>query len=257
MTERLSGLRAVITGGASGIGLATARRFAAEGAAVCVGDLNETALEAAATEIGASGLARVADVTRADSLHALLETAADRFGGIDCVVCNAGVDVAGTVAATSEEHWDLINAVVAKGTFLTARAAWPHLVDAGGGSVLATASICSTWAVPGDAAYCAAKAGVLMLMKCLALEGAEHGIRANSVCPGFTDTPMLQDWFAAEPDPAAARRAVAELQPLRRMGRPEDHAAAFAFLASPDAEWITGAALTIDGGLTVGMTASG
>jgi NAD(P)-dependent dehydrogenase (short-subunit alcohol dehydrogenase family) len=221
-----------------------------------VADLAEAALEASAAVAGPGGMVRRMDVTRAESVHEVLDAAAGEFDGLDCVVCNAGVDVPGTVAETSERHWDLINGVIAKGTFLTARAAWPHLVSSGGGSVLATASICSTWAIRGDAAYCAAKAGVLMLMKCLALEGAEHGIRANSVCPGFTDTPMLASWFDAEPDPDAARRVVAEVQPLRRMGRPDDHAAAFAFLASEEASWITGASLTIDGGLTVGMLSS-
>ena len=109
------------------------------------------------------------------------------------------------------------------------------------------------WAIPADAAYCASKAGVIMLTKCLALDGARQGIRANCVCPGYTQTPMIDGYFDAQPDPGAAREFAARMHPLGRLGLPRDHADAFVYLASDEAAWVTGTALVVDGGLTSGI----
>jgi NAD(P)-dependent dehydrogenase (short-subunit alcohol dehydrogenase family) len=109
------------------------------------------------------------------------------------------------------------------------------------------------WAIPADAAYCASKAGAIMLTKCMALDGAKAGIRVNCVCPGFTETPMIEGYFADQPDPEAARAFATGLHPLGRLGKPRDIADAFVYLASADAAWVTGAALVVDGGLTSGI----
>jgi NAD(P)-dependent dehydrogenase (short-subunit alcohol dehydrogenase family) len=177
----------------------------------------------------------------------------ERYGGLDVVVNNAGVTIVGAAHELAETDWDRELAVNLKSVYLVSKAAWPHLVERGGGALLATASIAGLWAIPADAAYCASKAGVIMLTKCLALDGAKAGIRANCVCPGFTETPMIEGYFADQPDPAAARRFAEAIHPLGRLGRPRDIADAFVYLASEEAAWVTGAALVVDGGLTSGI----
>ena len=127
------------------------------------------------------------------------------------------------------------------------------MVERGGGAILSTASIAGMWAIPADAAYCASKAAVIMLTKCMALDGANDKIRAACVCPGFINTPMIEGYFADQPDPAEARVFAEKLHPLGRLGDPVDIAEAFVYLASPQANWVTGTALVVDGGLTSGI----
>ena len=153
----------------------------------------------------------------------------------------------------AESDWDRELAINLKSVYLVSRAAWPHLVERGGGAILNTASIAGMWAIPADAAYCASKAGVIMLTKCMALDGARAGIRVNCVCPGFIDTPMIHGYFDDQPDPAAAERFAVGLHPLGRLGTPLDIADAFVYLASEEAQWVTGSALVVDGGLTSGI----
>lgn len=196
------------------------------------------------------------DVRSAASVRAAVVEAVERFGGLDTVVCNAGRPVVGPVHELAEEEWDDGLATNLKGVYLTARAAWPHL-SARRGSITSTASVVGLWGSQGQAAYCAAKAAVVMLTRCLALDGAREGVRANCVCPGFVETPMLERFLDAQPDPAAARAAAAGLHPLGRLGAPRDIADAFVYLASDEAEWVTGTALVVDGGLTSGIRAGG
>jgi meso-butanediol dehydrogenase/(S,S)-butanediol dehydrogenase/diacetyl reductase len=236
---RLDGKLALVTGGGSGIGADTARRFREEGAQVVVGDLRGGDVEL--------------DVTSAASVEAALALVRAELGGLDVVVNNAGVTIVGAVHELAEEDWDRELATNLKSVYLVSRAAWPLLVERGGGVLLATASIAGLWAIPADAAYCASKAGVIMLTKCLALDGAKVGIRANCVCPGFTQTPMIEGYFEAQPDPVAARSFAERLHPLGRLGRPRDLADAFVYLASDEAGWVTGTALVVDGGLTSGI----
>ena len=235
---RLNGKRVLVTGGASGIGAAIVERFREEGARVVVGDLRGGDVEL--------------DVRSAASNRAAVAFTVEQLGGLDTVVCNAGRPATGTAIDTSEADWDDAMAVNAKGIYLAARAAWPHL-EASHGAILATASITAISATQNQAAYCASKAAAVMLIKCLALDGAKAGVRAACVLPGFTRTPMLEQWADGQPDPAAARAGAAAMHPLGRLGEPADIAAAFVYLASDDASWVTGTALVVDGGLTTGL----
>ncbi len=250
---RLRDKATLVTGGGSGIGRETALRFAAEGARVAVADVRAEAAATTAAEIGGDAVAVTIDVTARASVEAGVATAVAALGGLDVLVCNAGVTIVGSVMDLTEEQWDAELDTNLKSIFLCAKAAWPHLVAGGGGSILSTASIAGTWAIPDDAAYCASKAGVIMLTKCMALDGAKVNVRANCVCPGYTQTPMIEGYFQAQPDPEGARAFAAGMHPLGRLGVPADHAAAFVYLASDDAAWVTGTALVVDGGLTCGV----
>jgi NAD(P)-dependent dehydrogenase (short-subunit alcohol dehydrogenase family) len=234
---RLAGKRALVTGGASGIGAEVVRRFREEGAEVVAADLAGGDLEV--------------DVRSSTSVATGVAEAVARLGGLTTVICNAGRPVLGSVDVLPETDWDDGAATNLTGVYLTAKAAWPYLVERGG-CILSTASTIGLMAVPGQAAYCAFKAGVVMLTKCMALDGAKVGIRANCVCPGMIETPMLEGIFAEQADPAGARAAATSYHPLGRLGRPVDIADAFVYLASDDASWVTGVSLVIDGGFTTG-----
>jgi NAD(P)-dependent dehydrogenase (short-subunit alcohol dehydrogenase family) len=251
--ERLPGTIALVTGAGSGIGKETALRFANEGALVAAADVRGETARATADEIGTGALPLVMDVTRAESIGEAMKSTLEHFGGIDVVVNNAGVTIVGAAHALAEDDWDRELATNLKSIYLVSREAWPHLVARGGGAILNTASIAGIWAIPADAAYCASKAGAIMLTKCMALDGAKAGIRVNCVCPGFTETPMIEGYFADQPDPEAARAFATGLHPLGRLGKPRDIADAFVYLASAEAAWVTGAALVVDGGLTSGI----
>lgn len=214
------------------------QRFREEGAAVVAADL--------------AGGDIPLDVRSRAGVDAAVGTAVELLGGIDTLVCNAGRPVVGAAHELDEADWDDGLATNLKGIFLCARAAWPHLLESRG-SVAITASAVGLWGSGGQAAYCAAKAGAVMLAKCLALDGAPAGIRANCVCPGFVETPMLERFLAGQPDPEAARAGAAALHPLGRLGRPADIGDAFVYLVSDEACWVTGSALVVDGGLSSGL----
>jgi NAD(P)-dependent dehydrogenase (short-subunit alcohol dehydrogenase family) len=245
---RLAGRRAVVTGAASGIGRAIAGRFVQEGARAVVLDLDGAALADLEASLG-DGIAAhaVIDVTDGAAVTAAVGAAAEAMGGIDVVVNNAGIPMVGAVRDLTDEAWDRALDVDLKSVFLVSRAAWPHL-EAGGGAIVNTASIAGVVGTPGQAAYATAKAGVVMLTKCMALDGAAAGIRVNAVCPGFVATPMLERWLAGQDDPAEARAGVEAMHPLGRLGEPRDIADAFVYLASDEARWVTGTTLTVDGG---------
>ena len=253
---RLAGKRALVTGGASGIGAATAERFAAEGAAVAIADFDNAGAENRAAEIGRQGARAVgfaADVGDDGSVAAMVDRAWEELGGVDILVNNAAIPTIGTVETLAAEEWDRVLDIDLSSIYRTSRAIWPRLVEAGGGTILNTASVAGIVGMAGQHGYSAAKAGVVMLTKCMALDGAAHGIRANCVCPGFVETPMVLTYFEAQDDPEASRAAVEAAHPLGRMGQPAEIAAAFLYLASDDARWVTGTALVIDGGLTAGL----
>lgn len=252
-TGRLEGKVALVTGAGSGIGKETALRFAAEGASVACADLVADRARQTAAEIGDGALAIELDVTSSSSIGAGLDELVERFGGLDCVINNAGVTIVGTAHEMPEEEWDRELDTNLKSVYLVSRAAWPLLVERGGGSITQTASIAGIWAIPADAAYCASKAAVIMLTKCMALDGAKAGIRVNCICPGFIETPMIEGYFADQPDPEASRAFATSLHPLGRLGKPRDIADGFVYLSSDDAAWVTGTSLVIDGGLISGI----
>lgn len=235
---RLEGKRALVTGGGSGIGAEIVDRFRAEGALVVAADLE-------------GGEVRC-DVRSRESAEECVEGTVARLGGIDSLVLNAGRPVLGAAHEVDEADWDDGLATNLKGIYLVSKAAWSHLVESRG-SIGITASVVGLWASGGQAAYCASKAGAVMLTKCMALDGAKAGIRVNCVCPGFTETPMLERFLEGQPDPEASRAFATRLHPLGRLGTPRDIADAFVYLASDEAAWVTGTALAVDGGLTSGI----
>ena len=246
---RLAGRRAVVTGAASGIGRAIAGRFVQEGARTVVLDVDGAALADLEASLGDGVAAHAAiDVTDGAAVTEAVRAAAEALGGIDVVVNNAGIPMVGTVRDLTDDAWDRALDVDLKSVFLVSRAAWPHLEAAGGGVIVNTASIAGLVGTPGQAAYATAKAGVVMLTKSMALDGAAAGIRVNAVCPGFVATPMLERWLAGQEDPAQARAAVEAMHPLGRLGEPRDIADAFVYLASDEARWVTGTTLSVDGG---------
>ncbi|HYY80577.1 MAG TPA: 3-oxoacyl-ACP reductase [Actinomycetes bacterium] len=248
MNGRLEGKVAVITGAASGIGRQSALRFAAEGARVCVVDLNDQAGEQVAEEAG--GLYLHADVTDAGEVQRTYAAAAERFGGIDVLFNNAGIappdDV--SVLDTTLEAWQRVQDVNLRSVFLCCKHGIPHLLARGGGSVVNTASfVAVVGAATSQIAYTASKGGVLALTRELGVEFARRGVRVNALCPGPVNTPLLQELFAK--DPAKAARRLVHL-PMGRFAEASEIAAAACFLASDDASYITASTFLVDGGLS-------
>ncbi len=253
---RLDGKAALVTGGGSGIGRATSVRFAEEGAAVMVADLVADRASDTAEEIGAAGGSAwsvAVDVSDAGAVQRAVQTTADELDGLDVVVNNAGVTIVGAAHELPEDQWDRELAINLKSVYLVSRAAWPVFKRRGAGSIISTSSIAGLWGTPNNAAYGASKAAVIMLTKCMALDGARDSIRANCVCPGMIDTPMIDGYFSDQPDPQAAREAAIGMQPLGRFGDPADVAEAFVYLASDESRWVTGSTVVVDGGLTSGI----
>ena len=238
----LSGLRAVVTGGASGIGLATARMLAAQGAAVAVLDL-----EPAGAERPLLGLK--ADVSDDASVRAAVEAAATALGGIDIVVNNAGIGAIGTVEDNPDEQWHRVLDINVVGIVRTTRAALPHLRRSAHASVVNTCSIGATAGLPQRALYCASKGAVLSLTLAMAADHVREGIRVNCVNPGTADTPWVARLLDASDDPEAERAALNARQPMGRLVTADEVAAAIVYLASPAAASVTGTALAVDGGM--------
>ena len=247
--SRLDGLVAAITGAGSGIGRASALEFAREGARVVVADQRLDAATETAQQIQAECIQT--DVTRFDQVQAMVQRALDRFGKLDVLVNNAGVPQSFTpLEETSDDLFDKIFAVNVKGVFYGCKAAVPHMKRQGGGVILNMASTAGIRPRPGLAAYNASKAAVINFTKTLALELAPHHIRVVSICPVATDTPMLPEFIGAQ-DPVEGRQKFIATIPWGRLNRPEDLARAAVFLASPDAEMVTGTAFEVDGGRDV------
>jgi meso-butanediol dehydrogenase/(S,S)-butanediol dehydrogenase/diacetyl reductase len=244
---------ALITGAASGIGAATARLFAQEGARVVLADVQDTLGREVADQIrAAGGTAHYihADVSASEDVAGMIQATVEHFGSLDILYNNAGLARGGSITEIAEEDWDLVIAVDLKSIYLGCKYAIPRMRERGG-AIVSTASVAGLRGSPGLHAYGAAKAGVINLTRSIAAEAGQYGIRVNCVCPGIIETPI---WGALGQLPPEARtemfRRMGEGVLLGRSGQPEEIAKVILFLASDDASYITGAAIVVDGGLT-------
>lgn len=249
---RLKGKVAIITGGAQGIGYATCEKFLAEGAIVALADLRPEAVAAAVKEIQASSPAlaghiegHVCDVTRADQVKAMVEAVKTRHGRIDVLVNNAGITMDARLAKMSEEQFDRVIDVNLKGTYHCARAVVDTMSAQGFGVILNASSVVGIYGNFGQTNYAASKFGVIGFVKTWARELGPKGIRVNAVAPGFVATPILHTI------PDKVLEQMNERVPLKRLGRPEEIANVYAFLASDEASYVNGAVIEVSGGMTV------
>jgi NAD(P)-dependent dehydrogenase (short-subunit alcohol dehydrogenase family) len=248
MVGRLDGRVSVITGGGGGIGLATARRLAAEGAKVVVVDVNAEAGRAAADEVGGEYVE--CDVSDESAVQALFDGVAQRYGRLDVAFNNAGISPPDddSILDTGLAAWERVNRVNLTSVYLCCRYAIPHMLRQGKGSIVNTASFVALMgAATSQIAYTASKGGVLAMTRELGVQFAREGVRVNALCPGPVATPLLTELFAKDPE-RAARRLVHV--PMGRFAEPEEIAAAVAFLASDDASFITASTFLVDGGIT-------
>ena len=261
MSERLQGKVALVTGGGSGIGAATARRFAASGAKVVVTGRRPEPIQAVADEIG--GLALTGDVSDEDHCRALVTAAVDTYGGLDIIVANAGVEFFGAAVDVPLEQWRSVLRINLDGVLLSARAAIGPMRERGGGAIVILGSVASLFGAPQFVSYVTSKHAVIGLTRSLAADYGPEGIRVNAVCPGWTRTEMgdraiqgLGDMKGVSFEEAV--RLAAKHYPLRRPADPSEIAGCIEFLASSDASFVTGAVLPVDGGahvVDVGMVA--
>lgn len=254
--HRFTGLRCVVTGAGGGIGRAVALRMAAEGAEVIAADLIPAAVESTAADAREQGLtgsiiARTVDVRLEDSVEALAKEFAET--GVDVLVNNAGIEILGDITETAPEVWDEIMAVNLRGPYLVSRAMIPALrrsaSERGEATIVHNASLMGLVSSAGLAAYCASKAGLVSLSRSMALDFAPDRIRVNCVCPGIIHTSMLERRFDLTSNRDQAYADTALRPPLHYLGQPEDVASAITYLAAPESRFVTGSALTIDGGV--------
>jgi NAD(P)-dependent dehydrogenase (short-subunit alcohol dehydrogenase family) len=251
---RLQDKVSIITGGASGMGRVAARMFAAEGAQVVVADVTERAAQSVVDEVVAAGgkaIAVAADVSKEPDAKRMVAAAVDAFGRVDVLYNNAGImpEADHSVIDTSVEDWDRVMAVNVRGVFLGCKYAIPRMVEQGSGSIINIASFvaligCSN---PQDA-YTASKGAVLSLTRSLAVQFAPKGVRSNAICPGPVETPLLMDWLVKDEE---AKRIRLARNPTGRFGKPEEIVHMAIYLASDESRWTNGAAMVVDGGITV------
>jgi len=241
----------LISGGASGLGAATARMLVAAGDNVVITDRNDNAGATLAQELGKNALFLSHDVTKEEEWQSVIGMTVERFGKLDGLVNSAGVGRSGSVEESTLDEWRLINAVNATGTFLGCKHGVLAMKQTGGGSIVNISSVLGLRGHGSAAAYCASKGSVRLLTKSAALHCASQGynIRLNSVHPGWIDTPMIAPRLQG-PDPEAARQALATMHPIGRIGQPDEIASVIVFLLSDGASLITGSEFVADGGLT-------
>jgi len=251
---RLEDKVTIITGGASGMGRVAAGLFASEGARLVLADVSEEAVESAAADVraaGAQATAVVADVSKEDDARRMVDHAVATFGRVDVLYNNAGIMPAAdhSVVDTDVQTWDAVMAVNVRGVFLGCKYAIPRMVDQGSGSIINIASFVAILgcSVPQDA-YTASKGAVLSLTRSLAVQFGPHGVRANAICPGPVETPLLMDWLVKDEE---AKRIRLARNPTGRFGKPEEIVWMAIYLASDESRWTNGASLVVDGGITV------
>ena len=255
---RMDGKVAVVTGGASGIGEATVRLFVEEGARCVIADIQDERGNALASELGGLAAYRRTDVTVEDDVKAAVALAASKFGRLDCMFNNAGsLGTVGPIEDIPADEFDLTMAVLLRGPFFGMKHAAPVMKAQGSGSIISTASVAGIGGGDGPHVYSAAKAAVIHLTKSVALELGESGVRVNCICPGGIATPIFKGAFPDQDiDDATLVETVkpflAQFQPIKRSGLPDDIARAALFLASDESTFVTGHALVVDGGLTAG-----
>jgi len=248
MPGRLEGKAAVITGGASGIGRETAKRFAEEGARVCVADLADEPGKEVASEV--DGLYVRADVTDPDDVQVMYREALERFGGLDVLFNNAGISPPDddSILDTGLDAWERVQNVNLKSVYLCCKYGIPHLLERGGGSVINTASFVAVMgAATSQISYTASKGGVLAMSRELGVQFARRGVRVNALCPGPVNTPLLQELFAK--DPEKAKRRLVHL-PMGRFAEATEIANGVLFLASDESSYVTASTFLVDGGLS-------
>jgi len=242
---KLAGKVAVVTGASRGIGRAIALAYAAEGARVVTGSRTAGLAGDPVTYVPT-------DVADPEQARGLIESAVEQHGGLDVLVNNAAVEHEATAEDTTPEDWDRVLAVNLKGVFLCAKYAIPHLRRRGGGSIVNIASVDGLWAEPGLAAYCASKGGVIALTRSIAVDFGSAGIRCTCICPSYVETEMLEQYYAAQPDPDGVRAQASRLHPVGRTSSPDEVASLAVWLASDEASFANGQPFVLDGGLTAG-----
>ena len=259
---RLEGKVAIVTGAASGYGKGSAEMFAREGAKVAVADINGAEAKKVVGTINAAGgeaIAVQADISKADDAKRMVEETVAKFGKLNVLFNNAGVEHMGLVHEVTEEDWDRIMNVNLKGTWLCSKYAIPHLVEAGGGSMVHTASLSALKGRTGNACYGASKAGVLMMSQIMAVELAPQKVRSNCICPVVANTPMGERFIqtamklygmdaGGEFDFEGAKQMIATTIPMQMLSEPDDVAYAALYLASDESRLVTGTYITVDGG---------
>jgi len=247
-SQRLLGKACIVTGGSSGIGAATVRRFVNEGAEVLIADRNIKDAETLALELGESVIAMSCDVRREAEVKAVAEAAMQRWGRIDVLVNNAGAELNRPYDTTTVDEWDMVLDTDLKGPWLFCKHVVPHMVNAGSGSVINVSSLNGLVGFPLSTAYGSAKGGLIVFTKDMAIELAQSGVRFNCVCPGVIETPMMERWTDLMPDKADAQRMLRGVMPIGRMGTAEEVAGSIFFFASDDSTLCQGAVLSVDGG---------
>lgn len=245
---------AIVTGSSKGIGEGIARVFSREGAKVVIVCRTEDAGKKMADELGASDGRAIfikTDVTKSEEIQAMIDKTVQTFGKLDILVNNAGYHISKNVVETSEREWEFIQSTNLRSTFLCSKYALPHLIKTKG-AIVNISSMVGLVGQPNAGAYSATKGGQIAMSKGMAIDFAPFGVRVNVICPGWIQTPLVEDWFGQQKDPAAARKYIYGQHPLGRIGTIEECGTVAAFLASDEASFMTGAVLAVDGGITLG-----